>query len=315
MKWKNAAKWAAAFGALTAAVAAANQAIFSLAHHQDKEKPDLFYHWKYGQIHYEKVGNGPPLVLLHSLQTGCSHLEFADSIEALSQHFTVYAVDLPGYGYSDKPKITYTAFTYTYFLQDFLTQVVGQPCFAIGANGGGMLLTIAAKLYPQWFRRILLISPTGITDPVAQNRDIFRRTLMELPLKGTTFYNWAASRRSIKHFLTRQGFYAPERVTKELVNRFYFGAHGTNGNARFAHASHETHYMNLPIGDYLKQLTVPAMVLWGEENLQNPVENMEVLEHLRPEMSYFLFEETRLFPHMENPKEFVRLVKDQLKEK
>ncbi len=312
MKWKNAAKLAACFGAFTAAVAGINHAIFHLARRQDKEQPDLFYQWKYGEIHYQKEGSGPPLLLIHGLDLGCSHKEFTDSIKDLAKKFTVYAVDLPGYGYSEKPKITYTAFIYTYFLQDFLTQVVGQPCFAIGANGGGMILTIAAKLYPQWFQKIMLISPTGITDPVAQNRDIFLRTLWELPLKGTTLYNWTASRRSIKKFLRTQGFYAPERVNKELVNQFYFGAHGTNGNVRFAHASFRTHYMNLPITEYFKQLTMPVVVLWGEENRKNPVENMDVLEKLRPEEAYYIFEETRLFPHMENTAAFVQLVKEQL---
>ena len=57
---------------------------------------------------------------------------------------------------------------------------------------------------------------------------------------------------------------------------------------------------------------MPVVVLWGEENRKNPVENMDVLEKLRPEEAYYIFEETRLFPHMENTAAFVQLVKEQL---
>ncbi|HYG31412.1 MAG TPA: alpha/beta fold hydrolase, partial [Methylophilaceae bacterium] len=49
-------------------------------------------------LRYLKAGSGEPLLLLHTIRTQLDY--FQDVIPALSKHFTVYAVDLPGHGYS-----------------------------------------------------------------------------------------------------------------------------------------------------------------------------------------------------------------------
>src|SRR4051794_26901966 len=47
---------------------------------------------------------GPALVLLHGL--GSSHLMWSAVEAAFAERFTVYALDVPGFGYSDKPPAT-----------------------------------------------------------------------------------------------------------------------------------------------------------------------------------------------------------------
>jgi pimeloyl-ACP methyl ester carboxylesterase len=51
------------------------------------------------RLRYLKVGTGPLLLLLHTLRTQLDY--FQRLIPKLTSHFTVYAVDLPGLGWSD----------------------------------------------------------------------------------------------------------------------------------------------------------------------------------------------------------------------
>src|SRR5262245_26437945 len=56
-------------------------------------------------VRYVKAGAGPSLVLLHTLRTQLD--TYQKVIPELARHFTVYAIDYPGHGWSDIPKADY----------------------------------------------------------------------------------------------------------------------------------------------------------------------------------------------------------------
>ena len=296
-------------GALIGAIKIANTLTFKTAKKNDEMyQKENYYSWEHGNIHYIKKGTGSPIILLHSLTVGSSHREFFKNIDDLSEKYTVYALDLPGYGYSDKPKITYTAFIYASFINKFITDVVGEPCNAIAANGSGMFLVIAAKLFPENIKNILLVSPSGINPQMAEDNDIFKRTINESPLVGESIYTVTASKKSIKKFFYSEGFFAPDAVDDEIIHNFHYPALGTNGDARYSYASFVTNYMNMDIVSYYSHITVPVYIVWGEYNEINPLRNMDILRNLRPENHYFVFKDTKLFPHIENYIEFNKIV-------
>ena len=57
-------------------------------------------------IHYIKTGSGEPLILIHGV--GQSLYTFRNNLEELGNHFTVYAIDLPAHGYSERPVMSYS---------------------------------------------------------------------------------------------------------------------------------------------------------------------------------------------------------------
>src|ERR1700680_229932 len=71
------------------------------------------YPWKYGDMFYEVKGEreAKPLVLIHGFGPGASSYEWRRNIDTLSEQFRVYALDLLGYGLSDRPAIDYDAET------------------------------------------------------------------------------------------------------------------------------------------------------------------------------------------------------------
>jgi hypothetical protein len=69
------------------------------------------YPWKYGDVFYQVKGsrNAKPLVLIHGFGPGASSYEWRKNVDALAEQFRVYALDLLGFGLSDRPAIDYTA--------------------------------------------------------------------------------------------------------------------------------------------------------------------------------------------------------------
>ena len=65
-----------------------------------------FYAWKHGRIFYKVAGAnnpGPPLVFVHGVGAGASSFMWRKNFDALADDFRVYALDLLGFGFSDKP--------------------------------------------------------------------------------------------------------------------------------------------------------------------------------------------------------------------
>jgi len=69
-----------------------------------------YFNYKGHQIFYRKEGAGTPLFLIHGFPT--ASWDWHKIWQPLTQHFTVYALDMIGFGFSDKPK------SYGYSLTD-----------------------------------------------------------------------------------------------------------------------------------------------------------------------------------------------------
>ena len=77
-----------------------------------------YYPWHHGSVHYQKRGMGDPLLLVHNIYPGASREEYWRNFDELARHFTVYAIDLLGFGDSDAPKALVT-------VEDGLDAIVG----------------------------------------------------------------------------------------------------------------------------------------------------------------------------------------------
>src|SRR4030067_2716224 len=86
-------------------------------------------------VFYAVKGEGDPLLLIHGFGAGLWVWE--KQIEALSRFYRVYALDLIGHGFSDRPRIEYTAETYIHFLKDFMDGVGIEKAILIGNSMGG----------------------------------------------------------------------------------------------------------------------------------------------------------------------------------
>src|SRR6516165_3750673 len=124
------------------------------------------------KLRFIRSGRGPILVLLHTLRTQLDLFEKV--IPELSKHFTVYASDYPGHGYSDIPKSRYDATFFTEAVEGFLERLDLRDVTLAGISiGGAIPLMIAARRNPR-LARVVAINPYDY----AKGRGMARSSLL-----------------------------------------------------------------------------------------------------------------------------------------
>jgi pimeloyl-ACP methyl ester carboxylesterase len=111
-------------------------------------------------MRYVRDGAGPPLLLLHGLLGYSFSWRYA--IPALARHATVHAVDMPGVGFSDRPRgLDCCLRANAERLLRFLDVVGVAECDLLGTSHGGAVAMMGAALAPERIRRLILVSPVN----------------------------------------------------------------------------------------------------------------------------------------------------------
>jgi len=273
---------------------------------------ERYFTWRHGDIFYSTAGEGSPLLLVHGIGAGASSYEWQHNFLELSESFRVYALDLLGFGLSDRPPVRYHARLYVDLLHDFIEQVIGEPVNAIGSSLSCAYLVDNAAHSPQHFLRLMLACPAGVTS--LAGRPGFRGSLavsmFRLPVLGQTAYNLLASHRAVRHELRERLFADPDRVTPAMVRHYYRASHlpGSVGPV----AAFIGGYLNLDVSEAFATLELPVRLVWGAEATYTPVEEAQVWLDLNPRAELTVIGNAGMLPHSEQPLEFNRLVEEQL---
>ena len=110
-------------------------------------------------LRYEKLGKGPPLVLLHTIRTQLEY--FRALAPLLGERFTVYAVDLPGHGHS--PIDRSAQYDEPYMrkgIVGFLQALELRDVTIVGESIGAVLALTAAADVPERVRAVMHSIPT-----------------------------------------------------------------------------------------------------------------------------------------------------------
>ena len=103
-----------------------------------------------------------PLVLVHSVNAAASAYEMKPLFEQYRGTRPVFALDLPGFGFSERSNRIYSAQLYQDALIEFLDGIVGQPADVVALSMGSEFAARAAVVRPDLFHSLSMISPTGL---------------------------------------------------------------------------------------------------------------------------------------------------------
>lgn len=109
---------------------------------------------------YEITGTGEPLVIVHGL--GGSGRWWKPTLPALSQHFQLYLIDLPGFGLMRRQRKHFSLAHAGEWLEAW-TQAVGLETFSLlGHSMGGYVCMSLAVLAPEKVKHLILLDSIGI---------------------------------------------------------------------------------------------------------------------------------------------------------
>src|SRR5436309_10685131 len=137
-------------------------------------------------IHYVCGGSGTPLVLVHGLGSSAA-VEYYYNLEPLAAHHQVLAIDLPGFGKSDKPVLAYTIDLFVKAVRDLMACEGLERAAVMGVSMGGRVALGLALESPESVERLVLVDALGVGPPrrVLAYRILLTRGLGELTLRGT----------------------------------------------------------------------------------------------------------------------------------
>ncbi len=212
----------------------------------------------------------PPLVLIHSINAAGSAYEMQPIFQAYRGMRDVYALDLPGFGFSERADRVYSDDLYKTAILALLDRI-GEPADVIALSLSSEFAARAALERPDAFRSLTMISPSGFNNrddkrasqSASQNgtSDSFLR-LFSFPLWSQAFYDLLGTPQSIHYFL-KQSFEG--RVDAGLENYGYLTTH--QPGARYAPLYFVSGKLFSPNirEDVYEKLRLPVLVLFDRD--------------------------------------------------
>ncbi|MDJ0940143.1 MAG: alpha/beta hydrolase [Woeseiaceae bacterium] len=168
-----------------------------------------------GRMSYYVSGDGPPMLLVHSINAAGSVFEVRPVFEACRERYRVYAPDLPGFGHSDRSRRPYTVGLYVDAINDML-DLIERDCGSVAVDALALslaseFLARAARDRPMRFRSLTLVSATGfrrgsaaLTEAEGSTREMRRlAAVLEFPLWRSGLYRLLTRPGTIRYFLRR----------------------------------------------------------------------------------------------------------------
>ena len=141
----------------------------------DADRPEIGALVDAGGIktNYLEAGEGSPVVLLHGSGPGVTaYANWRLTIPALAESFHVYAPDMVGFGYTDRPDgITYNMDTWVDQIVGFFDALGLEQAHVVGNSFGGALCIALADRYPDRVERLVLMGAVGVEFPITQGLD------------------------------------------------------------------------------------------------------------------------------------------------
>jgi pimeloyl-ACP methyl ester carboxylesterase len=243
----------------------------------------LTWNWRGHQIKYSVTGEGQPLCLIHGFGASIDH--WRKNIPVLAEGgYQVYAIDLLGFGGSDKAPIDYSMELWEELVVDFWHEYINAPTVFVGNSIGALLSLMLVAHHPEIAAGGVLINCAGGLNHRPDELNFLLRGVMGVftnivasPALGKFMFDRVRKKSSIRNSLY-QVYTRREAVTDELIDIIHQPACDPGAQQVFASI------LTAPAGptpeSLLPEVTKPLLVLWGENDPWTPIKGAKVYQEL-----------------------------------
>ena len=272
-----------------------------------------------GKLHLVEAGqrNQQTIVLIHGLGYRGIH-DWVQVIPELTDNYHVIAIDLPGFGGSDKHQVQYAPQKYSQLVNWVVSQFAHGPVVVIGHSMGGAVSLRYAHNYPEQVSRLIMVDVAGILQ-----RTVFIKYLAKVPVT----YEWLAPyqksfpgldklirkmagkadgwTQSLLVMMDRMPDIPQLMMSSSLARQFLYKDRSTLNAALglvyedFSDAAHE--------------VDVPTHIVWGENDDVAPIRTGTVLANVMSNAELHVVGESGHVPMTDNFEDFMEMLKSSLK--
>ncbi|WP_071188496.1 alpha/beta fold hydrolase [Trichormus sp. NMC-1] len=270
--------------------------------------------WRGWQIRYtyirpcENHQNETPLILLHGFGASIGH--WRQNLEVLGEHHTVYALDMLGFGASEKAPANYSVELWVEQVYDFWKAFIRQPVILVGNSTGSLISMVAAAAHPDMVQGVVMMSlpdPTleqellpaflhpvvrGIKSIIASG--VILKPIFNLVRRPGVLRRWASI-----------AYANPEAITDELIEILAGPPQDRGSTLAFIALFKASIGVNFSpsVKKILPNLTIPMLLIWGKKDRFVPPVLASEFARYNDKLELLHLEDVGHCPHDEAPEQ------------
>ncbi len=265
------------------------------------------------RTHYVVKGNGEPVVLIHGFGPGGSgYYGWNRTINALAEHYQVYALDCLGFGETLKLGEDYSFPAIFRHLVGFMDALCLQDIRLVGNSRGAYLAARYTAEFPSRVKKLLLVSSGSIAEAMGVHRP--KTPEMERAQKALREYDGtkAGMRRWLETIMHNKGNINDELLDARVKLAALPGAEEARAAMRADRklAEEPSYQQWFDLRHRLPRLTLPITLVWGKQDAFAPVSMAEELRAQLPNVRIEVFEESGHQCQNDEVERFNRLARD-----
>lgn len=253
------------------------------------------------------AGSGEPLVFLHGMG---GHAEaFIKNILPLATRFHVYAIDMIGHGYTDKPNVAYVIPDFVDHVLKFLDAIGARKAHISGESLGGWVSTWLTMKHPERVASLTLNTSAGLqlTDrtPEAEAQAVERLKKLTKDAAAET------TRESVRRRLEWLFLDPKVNVTDELVEiryQIYRQPETQRAMQTIVGQLGEGTKPYMLTREILSRIKVPTTIIWTRHNPTTPWQVGQIAHEIITGSKFHVMDDCGHWPQWEQPEVFNRLL-------
>jgi len=240
---------------------------------------------------YVKIGEKkPPILLIHGFDS--SLLEFRRLIPKLAEKYQIWAIDLLGFGFTDRnPNLTYSPNSIKIHLYNFWQTLINEPVIIVGASMGGATAIDFTLTHPEIVKQLILLDSGGLIKQPIISKFIFP----PLDYFATEFLRNLKVRQSI----SKNAYFDPKFANEDALICGALHLNCENWNKALISFTKSGGY-----GSYANQLEnikQPTLIIWGENDKILGTKYAPQFAKIIPNSKLIWIKECGHVPHLEKP--------------
>ncbi len=244
-------------------------------------------------INYICEGNGKNVVILHGW--GANINTVMPIFNHLKDKFKVYALDLPGFGKSDKPSKVWGSSEYAEIVKKFIEELDIKDVILIGHSHGGRVSIILSSKYPYIVNKMILIDSAGLLPKRKLKYYLKVYSFKTLKLFYNAFYFWNDKQKRMKNFYKKFGstdYKNADGIMRKILVKV------VNENLR----------------QNLKDIKADTLLIWGKDDEATPVYMGKIMEKEIPGSGLVILDNAGHYSYLDQMYRFNRIVDSFLRE-
>jgi pimeloyl-ACP methyl ester carboxylesterase len=247
------------------------------------------------EIAYERVGEGPPLILVHG--GGDDGRVWQPQLAALADEFTVVAWDEPGAGRSSDLPAGFGLAEYAHCLTALIETIALGPAHVVGLSWGGTVVQELYRHHPEHVATLILVD---------------------------TYAGWRGSLPEEEVRARVEGVHRMLAAPTEEFDPTYPGLFAGDPPAEFVplleHMARNARRESLRTAvlvmaeadqrDLLPHIAVPTLLIWGEQDVRSPLRVAREFEQAIPDARLVVIPDCGHVSNLEQPERFNEAVRE-----